>query len=627
MNRRISPSHRLPIAFKSPHIAMNAIHYTITPRNPAAHLFEVSMQLESDDACRKDGIVLALPAWIPGSYMIREFARHIVGIEARSKAPKGGRSRLLSLNKLDKHSWQVAPWQGTLTVTWTVYAWDLSVRAAHLDRSHGFFNGTSVFLRALGREHLPHIVDIQKPSDPACTAWKVATSLTELKARRHGFGTYSATHYDELVDHPVEMGNFQLGVFQACGTEHEIVVTGHVPNLDMARLTEDVARICTDQIRFFEPRTAQAPFERYVFLVMAVGDGYGGLEHRASTALLCKRDDLPSTAQADRTRISENYGNFLGLVSHEYFHSWNVKRIKPAVFAPYAFDKEAYTRLLWIFEGFTSYYDDLFLRRTGLIDMPRYLERVAKTIATVHRGSGRLHQSVAESSFDAWTKYYRQDENSPNAIVSYYAKGSLVALAIDLTLRTRSGGRKSLDDVMRHLWRKFGRSFYPDNTHGLREDEFPELLHAATGIDLAPEIAAWAEGRADLPLIELFRSVGIELTQGNESGTPGLGIKLAAGECRIAHVYDGAAASKAGLSAGDVLLAVDGLRVTAGNLDTLLGRYTPGTRLPVHAFRRDELYSTTVTLDAPAPLKFGLNLRADARGGLARQWLRTSAKR
>lgn len=607
---------------------MNALHYTIAIKAAEAHQFEVSLRLESDSDTAVHGATLALPAWIPGSYMIREFARHIIAIDARREtAGRGGKTRAVPLQQIDKHSWQVAPWEGTLVVTWTVYAWDLSVRAAHLDRNHGFFNGTSVFLRVLGREHLPHIVDIRKPSGAEYAKWRVATSLPEWQARRHGFGTYIASDYDELIDHPVEMGTFQLGTFSACGVEHEIAITGHVPNLDMERLTNDLTKICSEQIRFFEPRTAAAPFKRFVFLVMAVGDGYGGLEHRSSTALLCNRGDLPTLAQADKTRIDENYCNFLGLASHEYFHCWNVKRIKPAAFAPYRLDTESYTSLLWIFEGFTSYYDDLFLRRSGLIDSKRYLERIAKVMANVQRGCGRLRQSVAESSFDAWTKYYRQDENSPNAIVSYYAKGSLVALALDLCLRARSAGRKSLDDVMRLLWRKFGRDFYPANARGISEQEFPDLLREATGIDLSREIAAWAYGRTDLPLKELCAAVGITLTNEVESATPTLDVKLASGEARLAHVYEGGAACKAGLSAGDVLVAVGGLRVTTGNLDALLARYRPNAKLTVHAFRRDELFETTVELAAPKALKFSLVVQTNATARLANQWLRASTRR
>jgi len=603
-------------------MTMNQIHYRIKPSDPAAHLFEVSCQLAVDTSPDQEGLVFALPAWIPGSYMIREFARHIIDI--RASCDHGGKKRAVRLRKRDKHSWQAAPCKGTLTLTWTVYAWDLSVRCAHLDQTHAFFNGTGVFLRVVGQEHLPHVLDIERPDGDGYRRWRVATALPELKARRHGFGSYRAANYDELVDHPVEMGEFQLASFEACGTTHEVAITGRVPNLDLARLCTDLTRICEAQIRFFEPRSARAPFERYVFLIMAVGDGYGGLEHRASTALICKRDDLPVTG-ADPAVIADAYLGFLGLASHEYFHSWNVKRIKPAVFAPYDFDAEAYTSLLWIFEGFTSYYDDLFLLRCGLIDTARYLGLVAKTIGSVLAGSGRKRQSVAESSFDAWIKYYRQDENAPNAIVSYYAKGCLVALALDLHLRAASGGNKSLDDVMLLLWRRFGQTFYTGKQSGLAEDEFPAIVEAATGINVEREVRAWAAGRDDLPLESLFAGVGVDLSRAAATTQPVLGAKLAAGEPRLAQVFQSGPAHQAGLSAGDVLIALGGLRVTAGNLDSLLARYRVGARVEVHAFRRDELMSTTVKLGAAAALGFTLKPAAQPHA-LGRAWLKTLRK-
>lgn len=616
--------------------ATTAIHYRITPVHPEAHLFEVSCTV-SVGQDQDEGLRFALPAWIPGSYMVREFARNIVEIRAESGDGKG--RRRVALDKIDKHTWQAASCKGSLTLTYTVYAWDLSVRCAHLDQTHGFFNGTGVFLRVVGHEDIPHVVDIRKPDGEAYKRWRVATSLPELKAKRYGFGTYRASNYDDLVDHPVEMGSFALASFEACGTQHDIVVTGRVPNLDMPRLCVDMERICAAQIRFFEPKSAKAPFERYVFLIMAVGDGYGGLEHRASTALICKRDDLPArTAPAKRkaeakgvattgptaAEISDGYCSFLGLVSHEYFHSWNVKRIKPAAFAPYGFDREAYTSLLWIFEGFTSYYDDLFLLRTGLIDAGRYLKMLAKTISTVERGSGRTKQSVAESSFDAWTKYYRQDENSPNAIVSYYAKGSLVALALDLHLRGSSGGKKSLDDVMRTLWLRFGRDFYPDNARGLTENEFPAVVAATTGIDVSKQVREWAYGYSDLPLQNLLLQLGINFSGTLVSQAPSLGVKLAAGagECKLAVVHDGSAAQIAGLSAGDILLAVDGLRVSAGNLDSLLSRYAVGDSVEVHAFRRDELLQTIVKLAADPSIQVTLQPENKGPGvKLRKQWI------
>lgn len=592
-----------------------AIHYTIRPLDLALHLFEVTLTVERPDP---QGQVVSLPAWIPGSYMIREFARNIVQIRADS----GGRK--LRLAKLDKHSWRAARCEGPLRIVCQVYAWDLSVRAAHLDATHGFFNGTSVFLKVHGSESLPHVVDIQPPEGDAFASWRVATSLPELKARRHRFGTYVAQDYDELIDHPVEMGEFTLVRFDAHGVPHEMAITGRVPNLDTERLATDLKKICESQIALFEPGTKRAPMQRYVFLTLAVGDGYGGLEHRASTALICSRADLPVKGQS---AMSDGYRSFLGLCSHEYFHTWNVKRIKPAVFAPYDLSQENYTPLLWLFEGFTSYYDDLTLVRAGLIDAKAYLGLLAKTINGVLRGSGRLKQSVAESSFDAWTKYYRQDENAPNAIVSYYQKGSLVALWFDLLIRAQTSGKRSLDDVMRALWRRYGRDFYvPGKGRGITDAEVEALFDEVTGLQLAPVFRHAVHGTRDLPLADALAAFAISLVDRQQGGKASLDVrtKKDGGDCRLASVHEGGAAHRAGLSVGDVLVAIDGLRVTAPNLDTLLQRYRSGDAVSLHAFRRDELMSFDVELRPESAPQVSLEIHEKPIAGvkLRNAWLR-----
>jgi predicted metalloprotease with PDZ domain len=572
-----------------------AIQYAIVPRDLAGHLFEVSVSVA---APAPEGQLFALPAWIPGSYMIREFSRNIVRIGAEC----GGQA--VALTKVDKHTWRAAPVSGPLTVTCEIYAWDMSVRAAHLDQTHGFFNGTSVCLRVVGQESAPHMIDIQRPHDPAARTWRVATSLPEAGAKRYGFGTYLASGYDELIDHPVEMGDFALATFKAHGIAHDIVISGRVPNLDMARLQADLKAICETQIAFFEPRTRRAPMDRYVFLTMAVGDGYGGLEHRASTALICARADLPSTAAPKSADITDGYLKFLGLCSHEYFHTWNVKRIKPAAFAPYDLQAETYTPLLWLFEGFTSYYDDLMLVRAGIIGEAAYLKLLGKTIGGVLRGSGRTKQSVADSSFDAWGKYYRQDENAPNAIVSYYGKGSLIALAFDLTIRAKTGGKKSLDDVMLALWQRYGRDFYQGAGRGVTEAEVEALFDEISGIRLKPLFDRYVRGTVDLPLAKLYAPFGVKLVDERRSAKPSLdvGVGRDGNDCKLNQVHEGGAAHQAGLSAGDILIALDGLRVSGapGSLDAMLGRYKVGDTVGVHAFRRDELMTFDVKLKGDA---------------------------
>jgi predicted metalloprotease with PDZ domain len=599
------------------------IRYRIQPRHPEAHLFEVTCTVADPDP---SGQRFALPAWIPGSYMIREFARHVVSIHAESRGAR------VPLAKSDKHTWRAAPCAGPLTVVAEVYAWDLSVRGAHLDTTHGFFNGTSVFLRVLGKEERRCEVEIAPPPGRRYAAWRVATSMPRAGARPFGFGGYAADDYDELIDHPVEMGAFAHAAFGAGGVPHEIVVTGRI-RADLERLAHDLKRACDQHIRFFG---GLPPMDRYVFLVTALGEGYGGLEHRASTALVCSRDDLPQPGVKEAT---DSYRTFLGLASHEYFHTWNVKRIKPQAFTPYDLDRENYTALLWVFEGVTSYYDDLALVRCGLVTPDQYLETLGRAITQLLRTPGRRRQTVAESSWDAWIKYYRQDENAPNAIVSYYGKGSLVALCADLLIRSRTAGRRSLDDVMRALWRRYGRPGV-----GVPEDGVERLAEEVSGVRLRPFFDRALRSTGELPLEPLLASVGVEMevrpaeSAADRGGRPAaksasahaervaLGVRTSGdgNDLKLTHVLDGGPAQAAGLAAGDVLVAIDGLRATPKTLDALLARRRPGDTAHVVAFRRDELREFEVRLTAPPADTCALRFAKKAGAGalrLRRGWL------
>ncbi len=587
-----------------------SILYALVPHDLAGHRLRITLTVTNPDP---QGQVLTLPAWIPGSYLIRDFARQVESITA------GCGSQAVEVRKIGNHAWRCAPCDGVLTVEYVVYAWDLSVRSAHVDETHAFFNGTSVFLGVEGQEDQPCHLLLQAP--PGVDDWKVYTSLPEAEghpeaASRHGFGMYLAPDYDALIDHPVEMGKPQVISFEACGALHEMVFSGVVPNLDLERIAEDTRRICEAQIAFFEPKTQAVPFldssDRYVFMTLVTGDGYGGLEHRASTALMCGRNDLPAKGS---TEITEGYENFLGLVSHEYFHTWNVKRIKPAAFAPYQLLQENHTELLWVFEGFTSYYDDLFLLRAGLIDETAYLRRLARSITMVQRGAGRLKQSVAESSFDTWTRFYKQDENSPNALVSYYTKGSLVAAGLDLAIRQATQDSRSLDDVLRLMWERYGRDFYRGKPIGLEETAMPELILEATGFDASSYLARYAYGREDVPLAELLAPAGISMRWKAPKNDNGLDVRLrsAHGECSIATVHEGGVAHRAGLSAGDTIVAVAGLRVQdEKSLQAVLSRYQANDTVPIHVFRRDELRRFDLTLAEPSPAE--CELRRDSGG-------------
>jgi predicted metalloprotease with PDZ domain len=517
----------------SPHKTCAPVHYRVEMPDLHTHLYQVTLTVPEPDALQR----LTLPAWIPGSYLIREFAKNLQGLQARQ-----GR-RALEVLQTGKSSWEVGCKPGQpLQLAYTVYANDASVRTAWLDASRGFFNGTSLCLRAEGHTQGPHALEIRAPK--ARPAWSVATGLTALQVNAQGFGTYQAADYDELADCPFELGAFWSGTFKACGVPHRFVVAGAAPAFDGARLLADTKKICETSIRFWHGGR-KPTHKSYVFMLNAVDDSYGGLEHRNSTALICGRRDLPRLGEA---KTSDGYTTLLGLISHEYFHTWNVKRLRPAEFARYDYAQENYTRLLWFFEGFTSYYDDLLLRRAGLIDDALYLKLLNKTLNQVLQTPGRAVQSVAQASFDAWVKYYRQDENTPNATVSYYTKGALVALCLDLTLRQE--GHTSLDAVMRALWSRC-------QAGPMREEDLAAVLSELGGRDFSRELADWVHGTADLPLKALLERHGVGVHEDAAQPAQRLGLRVAeTAGIQVKVVLRGGAAERAGFAAGDEWLAV-----------------------------------------------------------------------
>ncbi|MFT5504740.1 MAG: putative metalloprotease with PDZ domain [Gammaproteobacteria bacterium] len=566
-------------------------HYQISSRDPASHYFNVSLTIPKPDS---SGQRIRLPNWIPGSYMIRDFSRHIVSLDANA----GGKT--ITITQLDKSNWQIEATDQAITVEYLVYANDLSVRGAHLDNLHGYFNGCSVFLEVVDQAESSCMVQIDQPSANYCKEWKLATAMTRRSGVEFGFGQFEAENYDELIDHPVEMGRFKQIRFEACGVPHDMILTGRF-ELDEERLAHDLKIICEHHIRFFgEP----APMPYYQFQTLVVGNGYGGLEHRASTSLICARDSLPQKGQA---KISDGYRDFLGLCSHEYFHTWNVKRIKPAVYQTAGLQNEVYTGLLWAFEGITSYYDDLALLRCGLIDETTYLELLAQTLTRVSRGKGSRRQSAYESSFNAWTKFYKQDENSPNAIVSYYAKGALIALCIDLKMRAVSDSAVSLDDVMRELWKR-----WKSTQKGVDDDDIQSIILELTNDTWRTELDDWIQAANELPVSKLLDFIGVDCHFRSSFNQKDLGGKLiedesplvsfgahveeADGMLNIIKVEEDGAAQLSGLSAGDSIIAINGLKVSLIRFEEALGLAQPDDCWKVHAFRRDELYDFEVSL-------------------------------
>ncbi|MEY2770038.1 MAG: hypothetical protein RIQ38_457 [Pseudomonadota bacterium] len=508
------------------------LHYRVQALDLKAHLWQVELTI----AQAPESTIVSLPVWIPGSYLVREFARHLQHLQARQ-----GR-RACAVVALDKTRWRIDARAGqALTLRWQVYARDASVRTAWLDEARGFFNGTSLCLMVQGQEDLPHAITLVRPRQAACQRWRAATALRPLKVDARGFGQYLAADYDELVDSPVEMGDFWSGEFEACGVPHRLVISGATADLDGERLLRDAKTICETSIAFWHPgRRPKPPHDRYVFLLNVVHEGYGGLEHRHSTALICNRRDLPRQGLPLPT---EGYTTLLGLICHEYFHTWNVKRLRPQALARYDYAQENYTDLLWFFEGFTSYYDDLLLHRAGLVDEATYLKLLARNIEQVQHMPGRQVQSVAQASFDAWTRYYRPDENTPNATVNYYTKGALVALCLDLRLRHLG---HSLDALMRRLWQRCDGG-------PMGEAVLHEELQALGGAALVAELRQWVHSTDELPLADVLRAqeVEIEAVPGTLAQRLGLRHSDGAGGVLIQSVLRGGAAEQAGMAAGD----------------------------------------------------------------------------
>ena len=564
------------------HSTQPPVHYRVEAADLHARLFTVTLTVAHPQAQQE----LSLPVWIPGSYLVREFSKNLQRLDAQQ-----GR-RTVPLAQLDKHRWRATcRTDRPLVVTYEVCAYDSSVRTAWLDSSRGFFNGTSLCLRVHGQEDTPHSLEIA--SNAATAHWSVATGLTPQAVDSKGFGVYTASDYDELVDCPVEMGTFWTGRFTACGVPHRFVVAGAAPSFDGKRLLTDTQKICETAIRFWHGQ-GKPPLKNYLFMLNAVQDGYGGLEHRNSTALICGRRDLPRTGEA---ATSDGYTTLLGLISHEYFHTWNVKRLRPAEFARYDYGQENYTRLLWFFEGFTSYYDDLLLRRAGLIDDATYLKLLAKATNQVLQTPGRKVQTVAQASFDAWVKYYRQDENTPNATVSYYTKGSLVALCLDLTLRRE--GKATLDDVMRALWQRCAGG--PMTEADLRAE-----LATLAGRSLDNELDRWVHSTAELPVADLLAAHGVALQPEAPQLAQRLGLRVTENHSvQIKTVLRGGPAEKAGMAAGDewLGLAVQGQGWRIQRLEDVAFYAGPEQQLTAVVARDGRLLQLPLALPAMAPAK------------------------
>ncbi|MDA1331340.1 MAG: PDZ domain-containing protein [Proteobacteria bacterium] len=604
---------------------MPFVQYNVSMEEAHAHLFNVTCQINAPSPEKQ---IISLPAWIPGSYLIRDFSKNIIRIKVFCADAE------IPIQKIDKDSWSIPTNGEPITIFYQVYARDRSVRTAYLDQFRGFINGTSLFLQIHGLEHTQHKVDISRPSWlPTHKKWSVSTAMIPNRIDRLGFGRYVNESYESLIDHPLEIGESIKSSFFVKNVPHNVVITGN-PRANIRRICQDLKLIVETQVEFW----GAIPVDRYTFLINAVNDDYGGLEHSHSTALICSKTDLPTDSDSP---IADGYLKFLGLCSHEYFHLWNIKRLKPAVFSPYDLTKENYTELLWAFEGITSYYDDLMLYRAGLVDERRYLSLLAKTITAVKKTNGRSKQTLAESSFYAWTKFYKQDENGINSIVSYYSKGSLAALCLDLHLRKKTDGRTSLDTVMRALWNTYGKK-----NKGVPENGIETTAALVSGLDLRDFFHRIIRSTRELPIKPLLNSVGVQLTFTTPNGPSDSGDAVntsvdknrqaikhdlgfthsnTADGLRIKQVFDNGAAQHAGIAPGDVIMAINRQRPSINNMQQIIDLEKKNSVIPIHVFRDDVLHTVQFPL-LSAPKNIAYLYLDPLKNKLLHNWLNRKVK-
>ncbi len=549
------------------------VRYTIRMPRPHTHRFEIEATFPSAPGER----IFALPVWNPGSYLVREFARHVQSVGAEDEA-----GRPLPITRVDKRSFLVRAGTGPVRLRYEVYANELSVRTSHLDGSHAFWNGATVFLYEEAHRHLEHRVRVEAPE-----GWRVFTALDVAP----NTGEYVAVDYDQLVDSPFEVGPHTPARFEVQGVPHELVFWGGEPP-DLPRVVADVQRVCEQAAAFF----GGVPHRRYLFIVHLLEKGRSGLEHRDSSVLVYSRNGWATLRGRE---------DFLHLVAHEYFHLWNIKRLQPAAFTRIDYGGENYTRLLWAFEGITSYYDMLLTRRAGLSPPSRYLQRLGEAFTQLHGVPGRRVMTLEDASMQAWVKQYRPDEHSPNSGVSYYLKGELVGLLLDLTLRRITSDEKSLDDVLRLLWSRYG-----ERGIGVPEDGWEAAAEEIAGQSLRAFFDRALRSTEELDTSSLAH-VGLDLrfrpkeSPGDRGGTPPrareprprgwLGAN-ARSSGTISVVFADSPAMDAGLYVDDEVIALDGVRVDGTSLLARIDERPPGERVRLTFFRRDRLLELDVTL-------------------------------
>ncbi|MFN6496502.1 MAG: M61 family metallopeptidase [Nostoc sp. DedQUE01] len=547
------------------------IHYLVAMSQPETHLFEVTLQLVDYPWPILD---LKLPVWTPGSYLVREYAKNLQDFVAFAK------DKPLPWRKISKNHWQIdKAGVSELTIRYRIFANELSVRTNHLDATHGYFNGAAIFFRISGWEKQPIRVTIIPPRPE----WQVTTALSPVAEETN---TFLATDFDTLVDSPFEIGSHQLYQFEVLGKPHELAIWGQ-GNYQVQQMITDIQKIIRVEAQMF----GGLPYERYVFLLHLFSQAFGGLEHKNSCSLIYQRFGF---------RVLEKYDRFLQLVAHEFFHLWNVKRIRPKALEVFDYDQENYTPCLWFCEGTTSYYDLLIPLRAGIYDAKSYLNHLSKEITRYETTPGRKVQPVSESSFDAWIKLYRPDANSGNSQISYYLKGEMISLLLDLLIRSTHDNQRSLDDVMLKMWQQFG-----EVEIGYTSEQLQEVIESVAGIDLTDFFERYIHTTEDLPFNQYLEPFGLELVA-DQQEEPYLGVRINTENGReiIKFVEAGSPAQAGGIDTGDELLAIDGIKLTANSLSDRLKDYQPNDKIEVALFHQDELRTYSITLASPNPTRY-----------------------
>lgn len=596
------------------------ISFTVAMPRPHTHLLEVDVWVKRGPAVNAPAAeLLVMPVWTPGSYLIREFERQVQDFAARNS---GGQP--LKWEKINKNTWRIATngardWHAS----YRVYANELSVRTSELNSGHAFWNNANLLVYLDGFLKSPATVQVLAPD-----VWKVATGLPGVTGQKN---TFRAENFDVLYDSPFEVSNFKTLVFNVKGVPHRIVIDGE-GNYDPERVRRDVQKIVETQV---ELMGGEVPYRDYTFILHLRADAGGGLEHLNSTALgyprfgfKIEKGDRSTSAGPNAAGPSErDYRGFLSLVSHEFFHLWNVKRIRPDALGPFDYTRENYTKLLWVAEGITDYYADIVLRRAGLISEGEFLTATARSIRSLQNTPGRKIQSVEEASFDSWIKYYRQDENSVNSQISYYDKGAILGLLLDLEIRKRAKGVKSLDDVLRYLYTEF---FKKDRNYA--PQDFQKACELMAGSSLDEFFSRFVRGTDELDYNSAFEAAGLQLetTAGEESDKPVANVSFGAevvqdGErLMVRRVYAGSPAYDQGLNTGDQIVALDNMRVTRDFFNARMTEKRPGDLINLTIFRFDDLSTLLIRLGERSEVNYRiapLANQTEAQKQIYKGWL------